>query len=221
MTDLVQNRYLGSSRKYLGSFIFPLPLKLRVVHIRKKISIFSKMAPTMIKFCGLIIHSEPNYMVLSVFPEKTLKLKKILFKFFKPRNLGPKPNGQSHSNSILGSPCIPFFHFRLTVKNKGGSHKKKLHISIPSKMAPTILIKFCGFISSYIRNPQHNTIDISRKIPETRKIFFLFSVWPSSNIAPKPTDQSRSNPLSRVLLQIFLGGFFRFRSTLTIMGSFI
>ena len=40
--------------------------------------------------------------------------------------------------------------------------------------------------------------------------FFLFSVWKSSNIAPKPTDQSSSNPLSRVLLQIFVGGSFIF-----------
>ena len=46
------------------------------------------------------------------------------------------------------------------------------------------------------------------KIPETRKIFFKFSVWPPPNIAPNPTDQSRSIPLSRVLLQIFLGVFF-------------
>ena len=47
------------------------------------------------------------------------------------------------------------------------------------------------------------------KIPETRNFFFKFYVWPSPpNIAPKSTDQSRSNPLSRVLLEIFLGVFF-------------
>ena len=50
----------------------------------------------------------------------------------------------------------------------------------------------------------------SRKIPETRKIFFYSLCDASSNIAPKPTDQSRSNLLSRVHLQIFLGGFFVF-----------
>ena len=40
-TDLVQIRYLGSSCKYLELFlVFPLPLKLRVVHMRKKIKNF-------------------------------------------------------------------------------------------------------------------------------------------------------------------------------------
>ena len=45
LTHLVQIRYIGSSCKYLEEFflVFPLPLKLRVVHIKKsKISNFSK-----------------------------------------------------------------------------------------------------------------------------------------------------------------------------------
>ena len=58
-------------------FVFHLPSKLRVVHIRKifKIFIFSKMVPTIfIKFCGFIVHSNPNNMALSAFPEKIAEL---------------------------------------------------------------------------------------------------------------------------------------------------
>ena len=43
--------------------VFERPLKLRVVQIRKKlkISIFSKMAPTiLIIFCEFIVHSKPS-----------------------------------------------------------------------------------------------------------------------------------------------------------------
>ena len=64
--------------------IFPLPLKLMVVHIRKKfkISIFSKMASTILfKFCVFIVHSKPNNMTLSAFPEKILETRKIVFNF--------------------------------------------------------------------------------------------------------------------------------------------
>ena len=42
------------------------------------------------------------------------------------------------------------------------------------------------------------------------KYFFYSPCDASSNITPKPTDQSRSNSLSRVLLQIFLGFIFFF-----------
>ena len=79
LTDLVQNRYLGFSRKYLEPFflVIPLTLKLMVGHMRKKfkISNFSKMALTIvIKFCGFIVrvHSKPNNMTLSAFPRKIL-----------------------------------------------------------------------------------------------------------------------------------------------------
>ena len=63
--------------------VLPLPLKLRVVHIRKKykILIFSKMAPTILtKFCGFIVHSKPNNMTLSAFPGKIVT-RIILFNF--------------------------------------------------------------------------------------------------------------------------------------------
>ena len=35
LTDIVEIRYLGSSANIQGLLIFPLPLKLTVVHIRK------------------------------------------------------------------------------------------------------------------------------------------------------------------------------------------
>ena len=81
--DLVQILYLGSSRKYLepSLLFFPLPLKLRVVHIRKKLKItnFSKMAPTiLIKFCGFIVAyiRSPTIWHYRLFPEKFLNLEK-------------------------------------------------------------------------------------------------------------------------------------------------
>ena len=54
-------------------FVFDLPSKLRVVHIRKKfkILIFSKMAATIfIKFCEFIALSNLNTMALSAFTGK-------------------------------------------------------------------------------------------------------------------------------------------------------
>ena len=61
--------------------VFPLPLKLRVVHMRKKfkILIFSKMVATiLIKFCGFMVYSKPNNMTLSAFPEKIAENGKIV-----------------------------------------------------------------------------------------------------------------------------------------------
>ena len=85
-TDLIQIRYIGSSCKYLESFflVFPLPLKLREVHMRKKfkILIFSKTATTiLIKFCGFIVKSKPNNMTPSAFPGKIPETRKIVFNF--------------------------------------------------------------------------------------------------------------------------------------------
>ena len=62
-------------------------------------------------------------------------------------------------------------------------------------MAQTILIKY-------------DTIGFSRKIPETRKIAFNFLSAP--NVAPKPTDQSHSNSISRAPLQLSPASFFSF-----------
>ena len=65
-------------------FVFDLPPKLRVVHMRKKLKMsnFSKMVLTiLIKFCGVIVHSKPNNMTLSAFPEKIPETRKMVFNF--------------------------------------------------------------------------------------------------------------------------------------------
>ena len=66
------------------SFVFYLPSKFSVVHIRKKfkIFIFSKRAPTIfIKFCRFIVHSNVNNMTLSAFPGKILVTRIIFINF--------------------------------------------------------------------------------------------------------------------------------------------
>ena len=56
---------------------------------------------------------------------------------------------------------------------------------------------------------------LEKKIPESRKIVFIFS--PSPNVAPNPTDQSPSNSISRVPLQISLALFFDLPSKLMVV----
>ena len=76
---------------------------------------------------------------------------------------------------------------------------KILKFSTFSKMVPKILIKFCRFIV----HSKLNNMALSAfpgKIPETGKIFFKF--FPSPNAGPKPTHQSRSKSISRVLSHI-------------------
>ena len=94
--------------------------------------------------------------------------------------------------------------------------RKKFKILIFSKMAKTILIKFCGFIVH--SKPNNMTLStFPGKIPETRKIVFIFC--PSPNVAPKPTDQSCSNSIFRVLLQLSPASPFHFLPSLNIKGS--
>ena len=59
---------------------------------------------------------------------------------------------------------------------------------------------------------------IAGKIPQTKKIVFHF--LSIAYVATKPTDQSCSNSLSRVSLQISLAHVFNFQPTLKIKGSF-
>ena len=77
-------------------------------------------------------------------------------------------------------------------------------------------IQFSGFIEH--SKPNNMTLSaFSGKIPESRKIVLIF--YTLLNVAPKPTDQSRSHSTSWVPLQISPARFFRFRSTLKIKGS--
>ena len=89
--------------------------------------------------------------------------------------------------------------------------RKKLKNFIFSKMAPTILFKFCEFIV----HSKHNNMTLSAfpgKIPETGKIYFNFLSSP--NAGPKRTHQSRSKSISRVLSHISRAGFLVFPLTL-------
>ena len=78
----------------------------------------------------------------------------------------------------------PFFSIHPNPKIKGSSHKKKIKSFFFSKMAQTILIKFCGLI---VHSKPNNVIlaNFSGKIPETGKICLKFFLSP--NVGPKPT----------------------------------
>ena len=83
-------------------------------------------------------------------------------------------------------------------------------------MAPTIFIKFCGFIAhSKLNNMALSALP--EKILVTRIIFFNFLSAP--NVAPKPTAQSCSNSIFRAFLQLSPARPFHFRSTLNIKDT--
>ena len=83
-------------------------------------------------------------------------------------------------------------------------------------MAVTILIKFCGFIEH--SKPNNMTLSaFPEKSLKPEKVFLIFC--PSAKIAPKPTDQSCSNIISGVPLQISSACSFGFRATPKIKGS--
>ena len=85
-------------------------------------------------------------------------------------------------------------------------------------MAPTILIKFCGFIVH--SNPKNMALSaFPGKILLTKKIFLIF--YSSPYVAPKPTDQSCSNSIYRVLLQLSPASPFHFRPSLNIKGTWM
>ena len=83
-------------------------------------------------------------------------------------------------------------------------------------MAPMILIKFCGFIVH--SNPKNMALlAFPGKILLTRKIFF--NLLSAPNVGPKPTDQSCSNSIFRVLLQLSPVNPFHFGPSLNIKGT--
>ena len=88
-----------------------------------------------------IVHSNPNNMALSAFPRKSMKLENYFLIYCPSIN-----TGQSRSNSIYLANTVSPARFSQILKIKGSSHKKEIKNFIFSKMAPTILIKFCEFI---------------------------------------------------------------------------
>ena len=130
----------------------------------------------------------------------------------------PKPIDRSRSLSTSRVPLqiyrARFSRFRSTLKIKGSSYEKKNKKNwFSQKWLQRFWLNFCGFIV----HSKPNNVTLSAfpgKIPETRKIVLIF--YTTLNLAPKPTEQSRSHSISRVPLQISLARFSRFRSTLKI-----
>ena len=94
--------------------------------------------------------------------------------------------------------------------------RKKLQILIFSKMAPTILIKFSGFIV----HSKHNNMTLlafPRKIPEIGK--YIFNSFPSPKAGPKPNHQSHSTSTSMFLSQISRTHFLSFHPNPKIKSS--
>ena len=92
-----------------------------------------------------------------------------------------------------------FFVFLLHSKLRVIHIRKKLNLkfSFSQKWLQRFSSNFVGLL--YIRTPR---IGFSRKNSWIWKFSFNFSVWPSPNLAPSQTDQSRSNSISRVAKQI-------------------
>ena len=131
------------------------------------------MSPTiLITFCGLMVHSKPNNMILANLPGKIPATGKIFFNFFSSPNAGLKPSLQSRSNSIYRILLQIFlaiiFVFDLPLKLRIVHIGKNYKISIFSIMAPTKLIKFCRFTVHSI--PNNVTLQaFPEKIPETEE----------------------------------------------------
>ena len=68
-------------------------------------------------------------------------------------------------------------------------------------MAPTIFIKFCGFIAHSNLNNMALSV-FPKKILVTSIIYFFLIFYLSPNLAPKPTDKFCSNSIFRALLQL-------------------
>ena len=75
------------------------------------------------KFYGFIVVSTPNNMILSGFPEKSMKLENYYLIYC--------PSSKHWQISFkwdiyLENISSPFFHFQQTLKVKGSSHKKDI-----------------------------------------------------------------------------------------------
>ena len=134
----------------------------------------------LIKFCGFTVHSKPNSVTLQAFPGKIPETEKKLI-FLCERRLTERLTRLTYLVQIryLGSLCkylhSLFFQFRLTVKIKGSSHKKKLNISNFSKNDSSDFNKILWVCSTF--ETHNTTLSIfPGKIHETRKIYFFNSL---------------------------------------------
>ena len=111
--------------------------------------------------------------------------------------------------------CLFFSVFDLPSKLRVVHIRKKFKIFIFSKMALTIFIKFCEFIVHSNSTIWHYRLFPKKSLKLKKKLFLI--CYPSPNVATKPTDQSCSNSIFRVPLQISPASFiFYFRPTLKI-----
>ena len=89
------------------------------------------MAPTiLIKFCGLIVHSKPNNVILANFLGKIPETGKIFLNFFSVSYRRAKINSSISFKLDIYDPLANissyYFCFRPTLKIKGSSHRKNL-----------------------------------------------------------------------------------------------
>ena len=156
-------------------------------------------------------------MTLSPFPGKIPETRKFFLIFCPSPIVAPKPTDQSRSNSVSTVPLqiylARFFVFDLHSK------LRVVHVRIFffPKMAPTIFINFCGVtIHSNLSNMA--LLAFPCKILVSRMIFFKI-FYLSRNVAPKPTEQSCSNSIFRVVLQLSPARPFHFRPILNIKDT--
>ena len=107
-------------------------------------------------YLEIVAHAEIFYgfwremMMDPCFPKKSLKLKKKLnFSVWPLPNGAPNPTDQSHPISIYRAPPCKYLHslffiLDLLLKLRAIHIRKNLTFRFSQKMAPTILIKFCG-----------------------------------------------------------------------------
>ena len=95
------------------------------------------------KFYRFVVLSTPNNIILSVFPEKSMKLEKYIFNLLSIEQT--LANLFQIQYTLQISPAS-FSVFNKPLKLRVVHITKDLKIYIFSKMAATILIKFSGFI---------------------------------------------------------------------------
>ena len=111
-----------------------------------------------------------------------------------------------------------FFRFRFTLKINGNSHEKKIKIFIFSKIAPTIFIKFCGFLVHLNLNNMTLSAIHGKSFKLKNNHFLIF--YPSPSLATKPIDLVQIRYLGSACKYI-QPVFFLFRPTIESKGSLL
>ena len=136
-------------------------------------------------------------------------------------NVASKPTDQSHSHSISRVPLqvFPtlFFYFRSILKIKGSSHKEKiLNFHFSQKWLKWFSSNFVGLLHIWTLTTWHYLL-FPQKFLSLEQYFLIFSL--SHNVAPKPTDQSCSTSIFRIVLQLSPASPFHYRPSLNIKDT--